>query len=161
MLTLSASVLLQHGMRMWPQMIDTIFWPFAFKAATEHHNCLSFKKDRQTPISILHGVTSRTITVKSFHTLHRALAALAHQNGNLGVALACTWGIPPFTLAAWLLFLTHTPVASHHSSTWSLTIRSQPFLLWITAWSLLIEKTYTNIPPREQPMKSSILLKSG
>ena len=30
MLTLSAQTLLLHGIRMWPQMIDTMFWPFAF-----------------------------------------------------------------------------------------------------------------------------------
>jgi hypothetical protein len=40
MLTLSAPTLLLHGIRMWPQMIDTMFWPFAFKAAAERHNCL-------------------------------------------------------------------------------------------------------------------------
>ena len=31
MLTLSARTLLLHGIRMWPQMIDTMFWPFAFR----------------------------------------------------------------------------------------------------------------------------------
>jgi hypothetical protein len=68
-LTLSACTLLLHGIRMWPQMIDTMFWPFAFIAAAERHNCLSINKDGRTPISILHGVTSKTIAVKSFHTL--------------------------------------------------------------------------------------------
>ncbi len=70
MLTLSARTLLFHGMRLWPQMIDTMFLPFAFKAATERHNCLSFNKDGKTPISILHDIASKTITVKSFHTLY-------------------------------------------------------------------------------------------
>ncbi len=69
MLTLSTHTLLLHGMRLWPQMIDTMFWPFAFKAAAEHQHCLSFNKDGLTLISILHGVMSETITVKSFHTL--------------------------------------------------------------------------------------------
>ena len=31
-LTQGARTLLLHGMRMWPQMIDAMFWPFAFKA---------------------------------------------------------------------------------------------------------------------------------
>jgi hypothetical protein len=44
MLTLSVRTLLLHGIRMWPQMIDTMFWPFAFKAAAERHNCLSITK---------------------------------------------------------------------------------------------------------------------
>jgi hypothetical protein len=71
MLTLSACMLLFHGIRMWPQMVDKMFWPFAFKAAAEHHNCLclSLNKDGQTPISILHGVPSKTVPVKPFHTL--------------------------------------------------------------------------------------------
>jgi hypothetical protein len=30
MLTLAARTLLPHGIRMWPQMIDIMFWPFAF-----------------------------------------------------------------------------------------------------------------------------------
>ena len=38
MLTLSARTLLLHGICMWPQMIDTMFWPTAFKAAAERHN---------------------------------------------------------------------------------------------------------------------------
>jgi hypothetical protein len=54
---------------MWPQMVDTLFWPFAFKVAAEQHNCLSLNKGGQTPISILHGVPSETVPVKSFHTL--------------------------------------------------------------------------------------------
>jgi hypothetical protein len=40
-LTQTARVLLLHGMRMWPQMVDQMFWPFAIKAAAErmssHH----------------------------------------------------------------------------------------------------------------------------
>ncbi len=67
MLTLSAGMLLLRGMRMWPQMVNTMFWPFAFKAAAEL--CLPLNKDGQTPISILHGVPSNTVPFKPFHTL--------------------------------------------------------------------------------------------
>jgi hypothetical protein len=35
-LTLSACTLLLHGMHRWPQMVDTMFWPFAIKAMAEH-----------------------------------------------------------------------------------------------------------------------------
>ena len=34
-MTQTARVLLLHGMRMWPQMVDQIFWPFALKAGAE------------------------------------------------------------------------------------------------------------------------------
>jgi hypothetical protein len=68
-LTLSARTLLLHGIRMWPQMIDTIFWPFAFKAAAKQHNLLLLSSYGQTPLSVFHDVTVNTIPVKTFHTL--------------------------------------------------------------------------------------------
>ncbi len=69
MLTLAARTLLMHGIWMWPQMIDTMFWPFAFKAAAERHNQLSLTAEGQTPLSILHDVPVENIPVKTFHTL--------------------------------------------------------------------------------------------
>ena len=69
MLTLSARTLLLHGIRMWPQMIDTMFWPFAFKAAAERHNCLSLNDSGITPNAALHGIAQTDIPVKTFHTL--------------------------------------------------------------------------------------------
>ena len=39
-LTQGARTLLLHAMRMWPQMIDSMFWPFAFKAVAERLNAL-------------------------------------------------------------------------------------------------------------------------
>jgi hypothetical protein len=63
MLTLSARTLLLHGIHMCPQMIDTMFWPFAFKAAAKKHNCIS-----QNCIGS-HDVPLNAIPVKSFHTL--------------------------------------------------------------------------------------------
>jgi hypothetical protein len=84
MLTLSACTLLLYGIQMWPQMIDTMFWSFAFKAAAERHNCLSINKDGRTPISILHGVTSKTITVNSFHTLFCPVYVLDSRTQSAG-----------------------------------------------------------------------------
>ncbi len=54
---------------MWPQMIDTMFWSFAFKVAAERHNQLSLTATGQTPLSILHDVLVENIPVKTFHTL--------------------------------------------------------------------------------------------
>ncbi len=76
---------------MWPQMIDTMFWLFAFKAAAERHNCLSFNKDGGTPISILHGVTYETITVKSFHTLFCLVYVLDSHVQSAGGACPPKW----------------------------------------------------------------------
>jgi hypothetical protein len=105
MLTLSARMLLLHGMQLWPQMIDTMFWPFAFKAAVECHNCLSFNKDGQTPISILHGVTSKTITVKSFHTLFFPVYVLDSRAQS-----ACGPGPPKWERCSHIgVYLGHSP----------------------------------------------------
>ena len=39
-LTTGAQTLLIHGIRMWPQMIDDMFWPFTMKAVAERINSL-------------------------------------------------------------------------------------------------------------------------
>ena len=39
-LTTGARILLLHGIRMWTQMIDYMFWPFAMKAVAERLNSL-------------------------------------------------------------------------------------------------------------------------
>jgi len=54
---------------MWPQMIDSMFWPFAFKAMAERMNNLQVNLDGTTPESIMHGVDAKEIPVKSYHTL--------------------------------------------------------------------------------------------
>jgi hypothetical protein len=48
-LTKTARVLLLHGMRMWPQKIDQMFWLFAIKAAAERMNSLHIDTDGHTP----------------------------------------------------------------------------------------------------------------
>jgi hypothetical protein len=50
-LTQTARVLLLHGMRMWPQMLDQMLWPFAIKAAAERMNSLYIDTDGYTPKS--------------------------------------------------------------------------------------------------------------
>ena len=69
MLTLSGSTLLLHGIRHWPEMIDSMFWPFAMKAAAERHNTLSVNAQNETPSSLIHDVNIESIPVKSFHAL--------------------------------------------------------------------------------------------
>jgi hypothetical protein len=54
---------------MWLQMIDTMFWPLAFKAAAERHNCVLLNSDGLTPNALLHGVPLDVIPIKTFHTL--------------------------------------------------------------------------------------------
>ena len=84
MLTLAARTLLLHGIRMWPQMIDTMFWPFAFKDAAERHNQLSLTAEGQTPLSILHDVPVENIPVKTFHTLFCPVCVLDSRSQSAG-----------------------------------------------------------------------------
>ena len=69
LLTNGARTLLLHGIRMWPQMIDGMFWLFFIKAVAERHNILHVDHKGRTPYSILHGVDVEYIPVKSFHAL--------------------------------------------------------------------------------------------
>jgi hypothetical protein len=39
-ITLGACTLLLHSIRHWPQMVDTMFWPFAIKAMAKCMNSL-------------------------------------------------------------------------------------------------------------------------
>ena len=54
-LTTVARMLLLHGIRMWPQMIDDMFWPFATKAVAKRLNIFQSDILKQTPESILHS----------------------------------------------------------------------------------------------------------
>ena len=91
-LTQGARTLLLHAMRMWPQMIDSMFWPFAFKAVAERLNNLQIGLDGSTPYSLMHGLDVSEVPVK--HTTHyfvqymcwtagsSLLVVLALQSGN-------------------------------------------------------------------------------
>ena len=68
-LTQGARTLLLHAMRMWPQMIDSMFWPFAFKAVAERLNNLQIGLDGSTPYSLMHGLDVSEVPVKTYHTL--------------------------------------------------------------------------------------------
>jgi hypothetical protein len=84
MLTLVARTLLLHGIWMWLQMFDTMFWPFAFKAAAERHNLLSLNGQGQAPLSILHDVPVKNIWVKTFHTLFCPVYVLDSRSQSAG-----------------------------------------------------------------------------
>ena len=83
-LTLAARTLLLHGMRMWPEMISTYFWPFAMKAAAECHNRLTVDVDGNTPESRLYGSMPESYPVKAFHTLFCPVFVLDHRLHSAG-----------------------------------------------------------------------------
>ena len=76
MLTTGARKLLLHGIRMWPQIIDEIFWPFSIKAAAESINSMKIDLKGRTLESILQGVEVKDIPVKYYHILFCPIYAL-------------------------------------------------------------------------------------
>ena len=48
-LTTGGCTLLLHSRRLWPNMIDEMFWPFVIKAVAERLNSLQVDLTRQTP----------------------------------------------------------------------------------------------------------------
>ena len=90
-LTQGARTLLLHGMRMWPQMVDEMFWPFAMKAVAERLNTLQIDTLGRTPESILHGIDVEDIPVKSFHTLFCPVYVLDARLQSAGGAGPPKW----------------------------------------------------------------------
>ena len=74
-------------MRMWPQMVDQMFWPFAIKAAAERMNSLHIDTEGHTPESKFYGVDIENIPVKTFHTMFclcYVLNSRLHNAGSIG-----------------------------------------------------------------------------
>ena len=55
MITQGARNLLLHSMRMWPHIINEMFWTFVIKAVAKQHNSLQVVTLGQTSESILYG----------------------------------------------------------------------------------------------------------
>ncbi len=86
-MTQTARVLLLHNMRMWPQMADQMFWPFAIKLAAERMNSLHIDTEGHTPESKSYGVDIEHIPVKTFHTMFcpcYVLYSRLHNAGSIG-----------------------------------------------------------------------------
>ena len=113
MLTLSGRTLLLHAIRHWPEMIDSMFWPFAMKAAAERHNGLSVNAKNQTSSLVLYNVELEEIPVNTFLTLfflcvcliaeRKVQEALSRQSGIHDAVLVSTLGTPNFTPEVWCL----------------------------------------------------------
>ena len=68
-LTTCTRTLLIHGIRMWPQMIKDMFWPFAMKNSAKRLKNLQVDILGRIQKSIFHGVEVHDTPVKSYHTL--------------------------------------------------------------------------------------------
>ena len=90
-LTQGARTLLLHGMRMWPLMITTMFWPFAIKAMAERMNKLHILSDGSTPESKLYSLDKNTIPVGSYHTLFCPIYVLDSRSQSAGAIGPPKW----------------------------------------------------------------------
>ncbi len=76
-----------HGMRMWPEMVDQMFSPFAIKAAAERMNSLHIDTDNHTPESKFYCVNIENILVKTLYTMFcpcYVLDSRLHNVGSIG-----------------------------------------------------------------------------
>ena len=69
MFTTGAQTILLHGIIMWPQIIDDMFWPFSTKEVAERLNSLKLDILGRTPEYILQIVEMKDIPVNFYHTL--------------------------------------------------------------------------------------------
>jgi hypothetical protein len=79
---------LLNGMRMWPQIVDQMFWPFAIKAAAERMNSLHIGTDGHTPESKFYHVNIEYIPVKIFYTIFcpcYVRDSRLHNGGSIGL----------------------------------------------------------------------------
>ena len=85
-LTQGARTILLHGQRMWPDMINSMFWPFALKAMAERLNRLQISPDGATPESKFYGLDPDEIPVGTYHTLFCPVYVLDSklQSGGIG-----------------------------------------------------------------------------
>ena len=85
-LTQGARTLLLHGQRMWPDMINSMFWPFALKAMAERLNRLHVSPNGETPESKFYGLEPDQIPVGNYHTLFCPVYVLDSklQSGGIG-----------------------------------------------------------------------------
>ena len=90
-LTAGARTLLLHGIIMWPQMIDDMFWPFTIKSVAKRLNILQIYTLGQTPKYILHGIEVQEIPVKLYHTLFCPTYVLDARLQSAGVAGPPKW----------------------------------------------------------------------
>ena len=80
-----------HAIRHWPEMIDSMLWPFVMKAAAERHNSLSVNAKNQTPSSVLYNVELKAIPVKNFHTLFCPIYVLDSRAQSAGGPVPLKW----------------------------------------------------------------------
>jgi hypothetical protein len=84
----TARIFLQHGMRVWPQIVDQMVWSFAIKAAAERMSSLYIDTDSHTPESKFYSVDIENIPVKTFCTMFcpcYILDSKLHNAGSIGL----------------------------------------------------------------------------
>ena len=128
-------------MRMWPQMIDDIFWPFVIKYVAERNNSFQIYVLGKTTESILYGVKVKDIPVKSYHTLFCPIHVLDARLQNAGGSGPQKWG-PRSRIG---VYLGHSPFhAGSVTLVWNpITGRLSP------QYHIVFEYDFTTVPYME------------
>jgi hypothetical protein len=113
-------------MRMWPQMVDQMFWHFAIKVAAERMNSLHIDTDGPIPEYKFYGVNIENVPVKTFTqcSVHATFLTadstiqvqLDRQNGNQDQTFVYVFDTLHFTLEVMHLSTTHLLDISAHST---------------------------------------------
>ncbi len=123
-------------MRMWPQLVDQMFWPFAIKAVAERINSLYIDIDGHTPESKFYGVNIKNIPMKTFHTMFCPCYVLDSRTGSIGSPkweprsnIRVYLGHSPFHARS--VVLVYNPLdMPTHSTMLSLMMTSQLYHIW-------------------------------
>ncbi len=139
-LTLGARSLLLHGMCHWPQMVDTMFWPFAIKGMAEWMNSLHIDPDSNTPELLMYGLELDLIPIKNFHTTFCPICVLDHWLQSAGGPSPPKWklcsrmgvylGHLPFHAGSVALVFNPKLTQCLNNNTLFLTIIFQLFCTW-------------------------------
>eukprot|EP00957_Ditylum_brightwellii_P197119 15017869-Ditylum_brightwellii.AAC.1 len=81
----SARTVLLHAKRKWPAVINTILWPFAYRAVEKRHNKLDLKANGLSPLEQLLGHKEESMA-SDFHTWGYLIFVLnSRSQSNTGI----------------------------------------------------------------------------
>jgi hypothetical protein len=129
-------------MRHWPQMVDTMLWPFAIKAMAKCMNSLHVDNGGNNPESLMYGVNLETIQIKNFHTLFCAVYVLDHCLQSAGGPGPSKWE-PRSRIGA---YLGHSPF-----HTGSVALVFNPKTARVSSqYHVIFDDDFTTVPYMEQ-----------
>lgn len=119
-LTDNARTILLHGIRMWPEYITVMLWPYALRLAAARKNHLTLNRNGMTPIEQF-SRTSKPIEVEEFHTFGAPIFVLDARQQSANITIP-KWD-PKTRLGVYLGF------SPYHASSVALVLNSRTGLV--------------------------------